>query len=178
MIIIVEINLTCPTELHYFLVCSFIIPFIPMPLNCHYLWNSLYFHSSLATFLLKSCAKENYWEHEIIMLDYTLDLDNAILSKRKLWASLLQLPLPSIPFLPSDVILNTSSSETCLTPECGRSHHSTSCSPITYAYGPALHCSAMTSLSIHVLLRDTTCLRDRTVFSSMAPLLPTPVPAP
>lgn len=65
------------------MVCSFIIPFIPMHLNCRYLWNSLYFHSSLATLLLKSCAKENYWEHKIIMLDYTLDLDNAILSKRK-----------------------------------------------------------------------------------------------
>lgn len=84
--------------------------------------------------------------------------------KGKLWASSAALPLPSIPFLPSDVSLNASSSETRLTLECRRSHHSTSCCPITYAHGPALHCSAMTSLSIHVLLRDTTCSRDKTVF--------------
>ena len=54
-----------------------------MYLNCSYLWNSLYFHSSLATLLLKSYAKQNYWEHKIIMFDYTLDLGNALLSKRK-----------------------------------------------------------------------------------------------
>lgn len=155
------------------------MPFIPMHLSCSYLWNSLYFHSSLATLLLKSCAKQNYWEHKIIMLSYTLDLGTDIFSRRKAMSlSSAALPLPSTSSLPSDFSLNISS-ETCLTLECRRSHHSTSCYPITYAYGPALHCTAMTSLSIHVLLRDTTCLRDRTVFfSSVSFLLPSPVPGP
>ena len=59
------------------------MPFIPMHMRCSYLWNSLYFNPSLATLLFKACAKQNYWEHKIIMLNYTLDLGTDILSRRK-----------------------------------------------------------------------------------------------
>lgn len=75
------------------------------------------FHSSLAT-LLKSCAKHKYWEHKIIMLSYTLDLGNAILSRWKAMSfSSAPLLLPLTPSHPSGLSLNITYSEPSLTLE-------------------------------------------------------------
>lgn len=126
-------------------ICVYIMVLIPMYLNWSYLWRSLYIHSSLATLLLEVHAKQNSWQHKLIMLNYTLDLGNADSLYMDSYGELFLGP-STLPFCPS-----SQPSVSALTPLLLSPHRSSSLSkaPVLLLLS---HISSIHDLSLHVLL--------------------------